>query len=102
MQIYTPDLVPLYRYMRTTIVYALGGEPKAHHSDEALDDFIATQSTMILNLLHDLLAMIDYLHELIQVSNQVSLQSQKDETLEVARKLVLDVTLYRVKKGSLE
>ncbi|MEZ8542893.1 hypothetical protein AB6C74_08615 [Vibrio splendidus] len=102
MQIYTPELMPLYRYMRATIVYALGGEPKPSHSDEALDQLIAANSLTIVNLLHDLIAMIDYLHELIQVSNQVSLQSQKDETLEVARKLVLDVTLYRVKKGSWE
>lgn len=89
MQIYTPELIPLYRYMRTTIVYALGGEPKPSHSDEALDQLIAMNNPTILNLLHDLIAMLDYLHDLIR--SNVTLQQEEDEIFEVAGKLVLEV-----------
>lgn len=66
MQTYTPELTPLYRDMRTTIVYALGGEPKPSYSDEALDQLIAANSPMILKLLNDLIAMLDYLYALMQ------------------------------------
>ncbi|MEZ8492022.1 hypothetical protein AB6C81_07240 [Vibrio splendidus] len=91
MQIYTPELIPLYRYMRTTIVYALGGEPKTHHSDEALEEFISAHNPMILSLLHDLIAMLEYLHDLIQAKASLQNENEADETLEVARKLVFEV-----------
>ncbi|AKU57557.1 Hypothetical protein FORC18_4003 [Vibrio parahaemolyticus] len=93
MQTYNHDLAPLYRYMRATIVHVLGGEPKSYHSDEALDQLIGVHGRTVLNLLHDLIAMLDYLHGLIQINNQVSLHSEKDETLEVARKLVVEIHL---------
>lgn len=93
MQTYTPELMPLYRYMRTTIVHALGGEPS--HSDEALDQLIAGTSPTILNLLHDLIAMLDCLYDLIRAN--VILQNEEDETFEVARRLVLEVRYYMKK-----
>lgn len=75
--------------MRITIVYALGGEPKPSHSDEALDQLIAMNNPTILNLLHDLIAMLDYLDDLIR--SNVTLQQEEDEIFEVAGKLVLEV-----------
>lgn len=92
MQIYTPELTPLYRYMRTTIVYALGGEPKAHHSHEALDEFIAAHSHTILYLLHDLIAMLDYLHDLIQAKEP--LHNGAREVLAAAERLVTEAQSY--------
>ncbi|MEZ9796288.1 hypothetical protein BCS84_18600 [Vibrio cyclitrophicus] len=89
MQICTPELMPLYRYMRTTIVYALGGEPKPGHSDEALDQLIAANSLTILNLLHDLIAMLDYLYALMQA--KAPLENGEDEVFAVAGKLIFEV-----------
>lgn len=98
MQIYTPELMPLYRYMRTTIVHALGGEPKPSHSDEVLDQLIAGTSPTILNLLHDLIAMLYCLYDLIRAN--IILQNEEDETFEVARRLVLEVRYYMKKLRS--
>ncbi|WP_186174898.1 hypothetical protein [Vibrio jasicida] len=83
MQIYTPEIVSLYRYMRTTIVYAVGEEPKPSYSDEALDQLIAENSPTNLNLLHDLIATLDYLYYLKQVNIKIL-----DEELEILKKAV--------------
>lgn len=89
MQIYTPELMPLYRYMRTTIVYALGEEPKPSHSDEALDQLIAMNNPTILNLLHDLIAMLDYLVALIQ--ENAPLKNEEGEVLQAANRLIVEI-----------
>lgn len=89
MKIYTPTLAPFYRYMRTMIVFALGGFPKENQSNEELDFYIVTVNPFIVELLHDLVAMLEYLHELIKA--KIPLQNEEHEIFDVAEKLIFEV-----------
>lgn len=86
------ELVPLCRYIRENIVIALGGEPKEWHTDEHLDEFIAQINGHILNLLHDLIVMLDYLTVLRQTNTP--LDNEESEVFSAARNLILEVQNY--------
>ncbi|PTP93477.1 hypothetical protein [Vibrio splendidus] len=95
MLIIAPELVPLCRYIRESVVTGLGGEPKKWHTDEQLDEFIAQINGLILSLLHGLIVMLDYLYALNQMNTQ--LQAEEDEFFEVAAKLIYEVQVYSLK-----
>ncbi len=89
MVINAPELNPLCRYMRVMIVNALGGEPKDHHTDVELDEYMATKEVQIVCLLHDLIVMLDYLYALKQ--KNVHLGNEEREIYETAERLVFSV-----------
>ncbi|OED79735.1 hypothetical protein A141_21210 [Vibrio crassostreae ZF-91] len=89
MVINAPELNPLCRYMRVVIVNALGGKPNDHHTDEELDEYIATKEVQIVCLLHDLIVMLDYLYALKQTN--VHLENEEREILQTAERLILSV-----------
>lgn len=93
MLIIAPELVPLCRYIRESVVTGLGGEPKEWHTDEQLDEFIAQINGRILSLLHDLIVMLDYFMVLRQTN--APLDDEESETFGAARNLILEVRYFK-------
>ncbi|TKE94351.1 hypothetical protein FCV53_02520 [Vibrio sp. F12] len=89
MLIIAPELVPLCRYIRESVVTALGGEPKDWHTGEQLDEFIAQINGHILSLLHDLIVTLDYLMVLIRANTW--LNNEEDEVCKTASRLIVEV-----------
>ncbi|TCV59498.1 hypothetical protein EDB74_111123 [Vibrio crassostreae] len=78
--------------MRVVIVNALGGEPKDHHTDGELDEYIEIKEVKIVCLLHDLIVMLDYLYALKQSNVQnVHLENEECEILQTAERLIFSV-----------
>ena len=93
MLIIAPELVPLCRYIRESVVIGLGGEPKEWYTDEQLDEFIAQINEHILSLLHDLIVMLDYLMALVLANTRLS--NEEDEVRKIASRLIAEVMVVQ-------
>lgn len=58
------ELLPLCEFITTSVVIALGGDPKKVHSEMAVYGFIHQKNCHVANQIQDLFVMLDYLYVL--------------------------------------
>ncbi|PML09486.1 hypothetical protein [Vibrio lentus] len=91
MVVNSPELDPLFRFIRVAIVKALGGREYVCLPNKSLEQYISIVNPNIPPLLYDFFVKFDYLYVLRQSNS--TLNGEEPEVLLSAQDLIYEVQL---------